>query len=128
MVGDDAAGTNNFKASCVADENANFSDKVDWNITDKLRCSDAIRSSGRHSIRKLHAEPVPRGDERQRRRHEFAKWRATWCTHCRPTVQISRQLLHDGRRLLRPSRQSAWRVWPILAKQSVVCRTSRTCR
>ena len=36
--GDDAAGTNNFKASYAWPmTNANFSDKVDWNITDKLK-------------------------------------------------------------------------------------------
>jgi len=36
--GDDLAGTNNFKASYAWPmKNANFSDKVDWNITDKLK-------------------------------------------------------------------------------------------
>ena len=75
--GDDLSGSNNFKASYPWPmKDANFSNKTDWNISDKLKVFGTIFAVPHHSgPGQLHAQQFPGDAERQRRHYELAKHR-----------------------------------------------------
>ena len=114
--GDDLSGSNNFKASYAWPmKNANFSNRTDWNISDKIKVFGRY-SQFRTTLDQGNYTPNnSRGDaERQRRHHELAQHRRrhgldAFADH-RP--QFPRQLRDARGRLLGAAiMPSARKVW-----------------